>query len=357
MLRLLLVMLLFGLPVVSVFAQEDTWPIEDRCATYASIDAWTYDGTILMTGYGGLHGVNADWETPRVLVFTLRNGILSPNGNWYAGLDEAFYYSETMNHFHDIMGILVYSTRGDNLMYSIPWENSWLTNWGAREFFWLDNEHLLYEHSEDYVHGLDELVSINPFDNLVTPWEAGIDILQVPSFPSPDFTRTVLFRYPQTAILYDVASGDGLVRFQIPLYKLNLTWSLDSHLFVAEVLENDQDLLALFDKNGQRLDTIAKFDIATGLSWSSDGRYLAFHSHHGSLLLADMQQRRIFDTCISTVRSLAWSPAGSQLAFLEPGTGTKNVYVLDIQSWSYRSVARHIIETDWLDYLIGWREN
>lgn len=86
----------------------------------------------MVTGYASPHGVNADWKTPRMLVFNLRDGILSPNGNWYARLDEVVYYSETTNHFYDTARIHVYSTRGDNLMVSIPRENSWLKNWVAR---------------------------------------------------------------------------------------------------------------------------------------------------------------------------------------------------------------------------------
>jgi hypothetical protein len=44
-----------------VQAQQSVWPLEDRCVVEADADAWTLNGTILLTGYGGVHAYNAAW--------------------------------------------------------------------------------------------------------------------------------------------------------------------------------------------------------------------------------------------------------------------------------------------------------
>lgn len=49
--------------------EPDTFPIEQRCidAPTQPPDDWTYPGMILMSGYAGIHAMQADWETPRVV--------------------------------------------------------------------------------------------------------------------------------------------------------------------------------------------------------------------------------------------------------------------------------------------------
>ena len=60
---------------VTIYAQDDDspvgWEIEERCIeepTYPP-DDWTNNGTLLISGYAGIHAMQADWETPRIEAF------------------------------------------------------------------------------------------------------------------------------------------------------------------------------------------------------------------------------------------------------------------------------------------------
>jgi hypothetical protein len=98
-------------------AQDDDtsgWPVAQRCVgePTAPPAGWTFEGTILMTGYAGIHAVQADWETPRVVVFLNRDwgesdsdlpgGALSPNGRWYASP----YGSRVMERSYNVVTTL-----------------------------------------------------------------------------------------------------------------------------------------------------------------------------------------------------------------------------------------------------------
>lgn len=50
---------------------ESGWEIVERCVgePITSSDDWTFEGTILASGWAGIHGINASWDTPRVLHF------------------------------------------------------------------------------------------------------------------------------------------------------------------------------------------------------------------------------------------------------------------------------------------------
>lgn len=345
-------------------AQIESWQFKDNCAIQATTDDWVFSGTILATGYGGIHGFNAHWETPRVMARIDRfvEGRLSPDNRWYAVPQERVIYAESYNHEHVIEAINVYSTFPDDVVFIVDWQNSWLQMWGYRELFWLDNEHILYEESEDFVHSLDELVTLNPFDDSATSWQAAVDILDGGSgfhreyvqFPSPDFTRTVYY-----GDLYDVASGDNLIELET---SNNIAaWRPDSSAFVTEVANGEaQAALAMFDRDGNAIEIVLDGDPLNlrnpqNMQWSSDGRYLGLHPRSGTLQVFDFQDREVRDSCLSSATGFAWSPDATQIAFLEPGNGVQDVYVLDLPSWSYRAVARHIVQGRYSDTIIGWR--
>jgi hypothetical protein len=372
-----IILLLLLLPIVSTNAQDHLWTFKEQCATHASINAWAFAGTILLTGYGGLHGVNADWDTPRVLarIGPYSDGYLSPDNRWYAEPEGHIIYSESYNHEHIVDSIEVYSTRGDNIVYSIPWQNSWLQMWGYREMFWINNDHILYEYSDNFVHELDELVAINPFEDARTAFDASIDILDGGSgfqreyvqFPAPDFTRTIYSRYdPDRSLqywgVYDIASGQALKELQVGSEAV-FAWLPGSSGFAGQITTNDERTeLALFDRNGELIETI--YDLGTSqilypqnIRWSSNGQYLAFKPSHGTLLIADTQTREVVDTCLSTGSSFAWSLADAQISYLEPGDGVRKVYVFDLPSSSFRAVAHHIVQSSYWAKVIGWRED
>ncbi len=114
-------LLLLGAPVLHAQDATDTpdagWPVEERCvgAPTKPPKGWSYDGTILMTGYAGIHGVNAKWDTPRVLAKLsdkdVWGGALSPDGKWYASpygerfTTESLQQRKQMKSDNDIMQI------------------------------------------------------------------------------------------------------------------------------------------------------------------------------------------------------------------------------------------------------------
>jgi len=361
--------------MIPTFAEDDIWTLQEQCVPRAPIGSWSYDGTILATGYSGLHGINADWETPRVMVRTSRysNGLLSPNQRWYAEFQGYVYYAESFNDLHVIEAITVNSTLGDNNVYSIPWENSWLNMWGYREIFWLNDEQILYEYSDDFVHDLDELRVINILEGTTAKWDSAIDILDGGSgfqreyvqFPSPDFTQTINnSHHPDENrrywAIYDIDEVKPLAEIETRSEAI-FEWLPNSSGFVGEITDADENTsLTYFDKNSNKLATIMTLDrdqvrYPRNLRFASNGRYLAIKIWRGNLLIADMDTHQVIDTCLSTADSITWSPDNSQIAFLEPNSGTQNVYVFDLDSWSYRAVARHIVQSTW-DKIIGWRE-
>ncbi len=119
--RLLPVILLLTLTTSSAVAQEVTdtgWPVQERCtgSPTAPPKGWTYNGTILLTGNSGIHGVNAAWETPHILTFLddndLWGGALSPDGQWYASPRGTFTITETYNGITEIDELRVSSVDG-----------------------------------------------------------------------------------------------------------------------------------------------------------------------------------------------------------------------------------------------------
>lgn len=98
LLAVLVLAALMTLPIPSIAQDDDsleTWPVQQRCAESPALppDDWSYPGTILMSGYAGIHGMRADWETPHIVAFfrkdsrggrQLMGGQLSPDGRWYA---------------------------------------------------------------------------------------------------------------------------------------------------------------------------------------------------------------------------------------------------------------------------------
>jgi hypothetical protein len=384
-------LLLFTLPH-AVIAQDDGtppgWPIVERCVTpTVRPDGWTFEGTILLTGYAGIHGVNDAWSTPHVLVFlgssTVPGGArLSPDGRWYAELGGKVFPSSTHNDYYDVEAIRVYSTVNGEL-YAFPWENDYLANWGRSQMYWLDNDHLVYEYSEDAIRKPGEILILNLSDGSVVSWEGHIkDVLFVGEVwqqgdsyfvsaqtPSPDLTRTVVSReYFHPTALYDTMNGEVLVEIS-PAYWPYISWTPDSSLFVI-VIDTDPDedresrQLALLDRSGNFVDVVLTLSENQQISkkastWSQDGRFLTLEldqrHQEDSLYIVDLEERQIIDTCLQTGAGAAFSPGNTQLAILERGEGTKYVMVLDLESWALHPVANHIVEYG--EGVIGWRED
>jgi hypothetical protein len=382
--------LLIALPHAATAQDGDTssgWPVVERCVTpTVRSDGWTFDGTILLEGYAGIHGVNAAWPTPRVLVF-LRDAVmagdagLSPDGKWYAKLHQEIFYGKNYNDLFAIDGIRVYSTEDRNEVYFFSWDNYYFRNEGGDRMYWLDNSHLIYKYIRRASGERVRTLVIDPFDGSTIEWK-GVKRYRVlyiraiypwewpTQYPSPDFTRVLIYWFwgGEPPGLYYPASY-GLITEINLAHEPSVKWMQDSSRFVAEI-DTDPDeqresrQLALFNREGNQLDVLIALGDDDSLSipaagWSSDGRYLAVtikHQENRVLHLVDLDNHQIINTCLPIGDGAAFSPDNTQLALLEPGTGTRYVMVLDLETWTLHPVARHIVE-DGDGSVIGWRED
>jgi hypothetical protein len=173
-----------------------------------------------------------------------------------------------------------------------------------------------------------------------------------------------------------------------------IAWQHDASRFVATITDN-ADIPAysieLFNQQGQPIETI--FTVPDGqqlglftLGWSIDDRYFAFiafnmyvennkaypssyyHRPDNILYIVDTQNRLIVDTCTAIGEGLAWSPDTSipEITFLAPGEGSKDVFILDMNSYKLHRIARHSVGYNRRIYqgshsasdgIIGWRSD
>ncbi|MEO0599316.1 MAG: hypothetical protein AAF126_24610, partial [Chloroflexota bacterium] len=75
MLRIIIVMLILLSAIVTTAQEDDealqVWEVVERCAQVlpeAPTDP-AFEGIITTTGWAGIHGINAEWDVPRVLAF------------------------------------------------------------------------------------------------------------------------------------------------------------------------------------------------------------------------------------------------------------------------------------------------
>ncbi|WP_119069522.1 hypothetical protein [Aggregatilinea lenta] len=413
---LLIILAMLCIPLsVPVLAQsgdatEDPsagWPVEQHCVNITPPPAgWTFDGTILMLGDYGIHGYQAGWETPHVLVFlhksnAVRGGALSPDGNWYAYPWGEFFITETYNAITSVSELRVHSTR-DAREYRVA-----LRAQGYQSAYdkavWLDNEHVLFQNMDYENPDTAGLIRITPVSGTIETWTLlanAVTSLPEYLYPAPDWKAFVApyYGYVRSGSTVNYEGNWGLYSFEdnafartadIPLGEAYLpsalAWSPDSTQFAAYT---DNNILALFDRNGTITQTIFTFSgegEAVGLDslqWSSDGRYVTFDliqdSHYepgedlryvtarsakpGSnhIMIADLQEQKIIDTCLPVGWGVAWSPETNHLAFVGPGEGQVPLQVFDVNSWEAHTVAYQGVSYPYAEYhddrvMIGWR--
>ncbi|MFN8448143.1 MAG: hypothetical protein U0521_06040 [Anaerolineae bacterium] len=342
-------------------ADDNTWTITERCFGDATQppDDWSFDGTLLMTSEGRLHAFHQGWETPRIVVFSgsipytsiPHSGQLSPDGRWYAVITGMGFYSNFNNVVTwETETIQIYDTRTGE-KHIIPWKGwfgtvSRLYGFGL---YWLDNQHLLYERGEGQGGGW---FVINPMTQAVAEWHSPLDLIYEIVYLAPDASAELHSNWGYGGY-WTLSRGDYDI--QLALWNGGV-WRPDSQAFAAYTrVENEYraEQLVVFDLAGNITDSL--FDVPPEpqpnpdlLKWSTDARYLLFALDR--LYIADMERQQIIDTCVPSnrVRSVAWSPDGTQFALLT-SRRDDGIQIFDLQTWGRYVVGYHSGD------LIGWR--
>lgn len=366
---------------------ETPWPIEERCVSNPTKppDRWTYSGTLLMSGYAGIHAMQADWETPRVTAFfhagalgkPHEGGQLSADGRWYAVPVGETWMEPSFNQYWLTNGLRIYSTVDDTeLNFDLSEYDHILsysrigyygTAWTYEAVRWVDNDALIIG---------SFLFRQFSSENFVDVEEASIPIAlgYFADFEfSPDRTRVngFIVSGERGEAIFDPKQPDDAITY---LQTEAVAWLHDSSGFMGEQRIETEERLSLFDRNGTFIERVfvsagGRFDISrhdagrNELGWSPDNRYFAFvhyppQSQPAQLIILDTEQRLAVNTCLKPVSQPVWSPDGKQLAVLLRAPENLRVVILDMESWTAYAVARHsgiggALQPD----MIAWRTN
>lgn len=379
--------------VTTVFADDDPqtpFPVEEQCVVDVSpaSDDWTYSGTLLMSGYAGIHAMQSDWDTPRVVASFYRDdvgeplngGQLSPDMNWYGVPLGRIEVERSLNRFWLNNGLRVYSL-ADDTVYQFRYEDyadevdAQFFNccaWDHETVQWIADDALVI--GALLVHPTTEEVSLAPFF-------AGTNFHFETVF-SPDIER--VFNTGYTGI-YDPYDSDKSVLSEIERVD-GVAWQHNSEMLIVEHWiegndRNEADYLVLYDRDGNFIERV--FDQNVGginldrpfsgrseLAWSLNDRYFAFNYYASyttppaQLYLLDLENKIAINTCLSPVSQPIWSPDAMQISMLLDSSDALKVVIFDVENWTLHEVARHsrernrigvenVLEPD----MIGWRSN
>lgn len=331
-----------------------------------------------MSGYAGIHAMQADWETPHVVAFfhadhlgyPIEGGQLSPDAMWYAVPVGERFTEVSFNVYWFARGLRIYSSIDDTelsfnlsdyyeLLNRVPGIPE--TAWTYEAVGWIDNEslvmgQLLFRPFEDEVEVAGFSVGESTFTDLAI---------------APDWTRA--FGYIRSGAgyegIFDPAAEDIVIA---PLQAEAVAWRPDSSGFIAEQVSEAEDQLSLFSRDGEFIERLYIADkwcldisrpVAgrNELGWSPTNRYFAFvhdlaYPKSTELVLLDMTDRIAINTCLNSVAQPVWSPDGTQVALLVPASEDLHVVILDMESWTAYVVARQsglsgVLKPD----MLAWR--
>jgi hypothetical protein len=341
------------------------WPIEQRCIPdpVGAPHGWSYPGTILMSGSSGIHAIQADWETSRVVAFFRQNengdkpidgGQLSPDTLWYAAPMGETFTEASFNTYWSVKSLRLYSTSGDgeNIDFNLSDYQDIYTYfeaaWSYLPVEWRDNNSLF----------IGKLL-IQPFQNKVE--EAAFNLVGITledRFVSPDVTLAY-----RSNVLYNLTNPEPSIAIIGGVD--SVSWRRNSAGFIASIrASNDnRNLLALYNREGEQEELIfnldkgeVNFQTAGGRSetlWSPEGNQVAFtenlYPEPNRLFLVDLQAQIVIDTCLNAVDNPIWSPDGTRLAYRALGRDYFKIIIVDLQDWKAYDIARHN------GSLMGWR--
>lgn len=396
---LLLLNVLVPSPAQAENDADEPWPVEQRCIPDPVLppDDWSYPGTILMSGYAGIHGIRADWETPHILAFfrkdangdyPLRGGQLSPDAHWYAAPIGETWAEISFNNYWDVRGVRLYSMSGDGeeIIFDLA-DYRDLYQYFSTAWSYLPIE---WRGTASFVIGG---ILIHPFDNEVE--SAAYDTVGTvydDRYFSPDLTRmdgrVILDAFGevvtyQSLTTFDYSVVTGLARLDDPkagvigLGKVDgLSWRRDSAGLIAQVENATEsgDQLILYDRDGVLTSVI--FDLGRGrvdfrrgtsgrndLRWSPDNKQFAFtysppYPERGRLHIVNLDEELVIDTCLNPISQPVWSPDGKMLAYLAVARENLKIIVVDVEAWKAYDIGRHSGRRSLAGSpeMVGWRD-
>lgn len=352
---LFVVLVFMGLIPDMAAAQDDsieTWDIVKRCLLnpIAPDESWSFDGEILMYGWAGIHGVNANLDTPYVVSW--HRGVISPDGQWIL-TQKVHSYTEQLTgggplgRYYFFYGDIYVQNleTGEQLVF--PWQGQYIMNSSPYlglpvDPLWLDNHRFIafYDRPD-----MTRVADINTGE--VVEWE-NIDLRDTELSISPDLTRMVyysnLYSLPDNQLIGADSIGEAY-DFGIPLWSNNSALIADTIFDSYSGTGGGNQTLVLYDRDGNKLATpFAVENMGVGLlQWSPNDQYLAFtvtdYNDYSNTYLLDMQQQVVIDLC-ADAQGWAWSPNGSQFATII-GSGQAPVVVVEMQQWQPYIVAYH----------------
>jgi hypothetical protein len=334
---------------VGVYAQtdratlvSDDWRVERRCLAepLEKPSDWTFDGEILLNGWGGVHGVNQDTDTPYVIEWG-DDRLMSPDAEWVLERPNTnfTFRAVTARRLED--GFSETFERRINLQdTAIPFP--------ILSDVWLDNDSFL-------MLADDRETRLVKVDNAeVLGWQ-GVPLQYYHFDVSPDATRVVT-----EAGLFKLETNE-LLNGDLGMFNNNYAalWLPDSSGFAhfTSVADDGRNfLMALYDRDGNIISV--PHELYWGgdrnfLAWSADGRYLMFQgfiaetADRGTYLL-DREEQVIYDLCyINTVVSAVASPSGYTFAFLS-NQDQSPIMLFDVDTLQPYIIAYHFGQVfDW----------
>lgn len=358
---------------------ETPWPVEERCVPDAvqPPDDWTFEGTIITSGWAGIHGMNAAWTTPQILAFDSGwinsggFGTLSPQGRWYVIPRATFRDESIYSGYADVTQLLIYDLVDRKSVFQIEWEDTYSLYFGSsssryytfRTPVWFDDDTIVYQRGETFYFVHVPSLEVEEWAS-PSEWEYVSPVWVAIAHPSPDWSRIVA--RVQDIQLFNTETNEAMTEVYKPIANIDLP-SVAWHPSSTKFLISGAQSTTLYDADGKLLDTISlpsgedvsdDFYIRSN-AYSPDGTLFygfvktvdgVFEQWH--LAVADPLNAIIIDTCIDSNISAHFSPDGRQIAFLSYSTGQQELQILDLEAWQlYRTGIYH------RGGIIGWRED
>lgn len=385
-------LLLLVLTPMVIFADDadqvgEGWPVEQRCALVVNPpDDWQFEGTVIARGWAGLHGMNAQLETPYILAFNsdwlqyFADGSLSPDGRWYAvphGTSYMYisYVDKVYISSMQVTSLAVYDLVNGSY-YTLPWDYLYeaRTNLGPTIFgyfyaykapVWMDERTIFYASgravggwsSPRFFHVIDaENRTVETLED--TLYGGRIDPTHILSvFSAPDWSRFVIRHMGSITLASLRDDGDLVYVYEALSYNydnLEFAW----HPASTEWIVSGDEGVFIVDRDGNQIDMISAqtddfYLFYSKSAYSADGEWLYFWTRKPfrtyNYLLANRADRVLVDTCLE-FSSAIFSPDGRYMAgLMDVDKAQPELHIFDIDRWKvYPTGIYH------KGYLMGW---